>query len=682
MHESKIITKSRQCFSGWVGLFQLERTVFLPTRAALMEVAEKQEVVPLEDQPGSDLSEGEIADSLDSKSDGSVDEEGGIGTVEPAPPATKKRKKQSGGEDAMDASIAMNFGSFKSSMSKRQLKKQRKMEKERKRANSRGGGRNSRTAMKQAELTDHQATVLQRLKQFRMGVMHSGFTLPKLKTAVFREVVFSLIQSQKSSQDDTTSDACATENSHVVVVWLSMVSEKYYHQSPDHFPLLKNRKPVLQFKLEHPGSNRFAKLGLEAFMLKSQGQGDGNNSGSRNSGTAVQISPSSRSPDSTSLSPPPPRTTYLLSKQELEENGFPVMESPIDQRGVDCSRYVELIPWPSTDIEESLGCDDGGEESEIELPIFSIDCEMVETANGSELARISVVNEALECIYDTFVKPATTITDYRTKFSGITEDTLKDVSTTLQDVQEKLKSILPPKCIIAGHSLENDFHAMKLIHPYVIDTSCIFTPLASPLCKPKLKKLTMDLLSKEIQSGYDGHDSIEDATACMRLVQLKLKKGPDLMISFSQPALSLLSELQLTKVTTGIVDKAGVVRLFGRSSTHSHESDNDAETIDQAVEVVPKCNLTFVQLHSMENFIKSSDKNDSEKQLKVANELDSYVQKLIEGCPSGTLVLVVCGSSDISKVKQFQQQDFPDLRRWKEATMTARTGHVIAIMAN
>ena len=655
-----------------------------------MEVAEKQEAVPLNDQPGSDLSEGEIADSPDSKSNGSVDEEssrsiGSTSTAEPGPPANKKRKKQPSDEDVMDASIAINFGSFKSSLSKRQLKKQQRvMKKEQKRANSRGGRGNSRAAMKQAELTDHRATVLQRLKQFRVGAMHSDFALPKLKTALFRDVVFSLVLSQKSiSQNaDIASDTGATESSRVVVLWLSMVSEKYYHQSPDHFPQLKSRKPVQQFKLEHPGSNRFAKLGLEAFMLKSQDQSDGG----RNSGTAVQIPPSgSGSSDSASVSPPPPRTSYLLSKQELEENGFPVMESPIDQRGVDCSSYVQLVPWPSTDIEESLGCDDDDdrEESEIkELPIFSIDCEMVETAQGSELARISVINEALECKYDTFVKPAITITDYRTKFSGITEETLRDISTTLQDVQEKLKAILPPKCIIAGHSLENDLHAMKVIHPYVIDTSCIFSPMPSPLYKPKLKKLTMELLSKEIQSGFEGHDSIEDATACMRLVQLKLKKGPDLMLSSIQPALSLLSELQLRRVTTGIIDKAGVVRLFGRSSTHSHESDNDAETVDQAIEIVPKCDLTFVQLHSMENFVKSGERNDSGKQLEIANKLDSYVQKLIEGCPSGTLILVVCGSSDISKVKRFQQQDFPDLRQWKEATMTARTGQVIAITVN
>ena len=624
-----------------------------------------------EDQPGSDLSEGEIQDSLDSKSDGSVDDADGT------PPAAKKCKQQSS-EDALDATIAMNFGGFQSSVSKRQLKMQRKKaQEERKRATTLGR-RQSRAEKKQEEFSSHHAVVLQALKELKTGAHNippSGGGLPKLKTAVFRDVVVSLVQSQ--SRPDVTA-SCTAESSRFVVVWLSMVSEKYYNLSPNHFPLLKKQKPVRKFKVEHPGSNRFAKLGLEAFMMKSN-QADGSSGSSSVTGTG-QV-PSSGSSDSTSPSPPPPRTSYLFSKQELEENGFPVMESPVDLRGVDCSNYLQLIPWPSADIEESLS-ESGEGESKSELPIFSIDCEMVETTKGSELARISVVNEALECIHDTFVKPTLPVTDYRSKYSGITEDTLKDVTTTLEDVQENLKSLLPPKCIISGHSLENDFHAMKLVHPYVIDTSCIFTPQAPLYCKPKLRKLTMELLSKEIQSGTNGHDSVEDATACMRLVQLKLKEGRSLTIPFVQQSLNLLNELQQSRFATGIVDKAGVVQLFGRNSFYCRKSDSDAETIEQAIEIIPKCDLTFVQLHGMENFVKSSDKNNSAKQLDVAKELDSCVQKLIEGCSSGTMVIVVCGSSDISQVKQFQQQDFPDQRKWKEATMTARTGQVIAFMVN
>ena len=108
-------------------------------------------------------------------------------------------------------------------------------------------------------------------------------------------------------------------------------------------------------------------------------------------------------------SPPPPRTSYVFSKQQLEENGFPVVESPIGITGIDSSEYFQLFPWPTVSVQDSLSNDD------MELPIFAVDCEMVETKMGSELARISVINEELECVCDTYVKPDSPVTDYRTK---------------------------------------------------------------------------------------------------------------------------------------------------------------------------------------------------------------------------------------------------------------------------
>ena len=623
-----------------------------------------------EQQP---LSEGELPDSSGS-------DDGGVPPAfaktspkeedEDATPA-KKRRRTSPNDDSLDASIALNFGSWKSSLSKRQLKRQKKKRKELEKVNDhKRMNKTSPPINNDPKLTSQQANVLQRLMQFRTGHLSYGAELPKLKTAKFKDIVYHLVHSESLGGGDT---AAHSGYGRVVVVWLSMVSEKFYNESPNHFPLLKKLNPVLRFKLEHPGSQRFAKLGLEAFMLKST---DGNESSqpTSSSSSASRSSPSS---------PPPPRTSYLFSKGQLLENGFPVMESPIDTLGNDCSHYMHLLPWPSVDVKDSLLASESGEgDSKKELPIFSIDCEMVETSKGSELARISIVNESLDCIYDTYVKPAAPVTDYRTKFSGISEDILTGVATTLEDVHEKLKSLLPPRCIIAGHSLENDFRAMKLIHPYVIDTSCIFTPYASPLFKPKLKKLAMELLSNEIQGSEDGHDSIEDATACMKLVQKKLAEGHALKFCFNQPTESLLSQLELLRHNTGIVDKVGVVRLFGRHCTRNCESDSDADTVEQALKIIPSCELTFLQLHDMERFVKSTDRNDSTKQLKVADEIDSNVQMLIEGCPGDTLVFVVCGSSDISKVKYYQQQDFPDMRRWKDATMTARTGQVVALMVN
>ena len=48
------------------------------------------------------------------------------------------------------------------------------------------------------------------------------------------------------------------------------------------------------------------------------------------------------------------------------------------------------------------------------------------------------------------------------RFSGITKDDLSAVTTTLKDVQEKLKKIIPPDAILVGHSLEFDFASLRV----------------------------------------------------------------------------------------------------------------------------------------------------------------------------------------------------------------------------
>lgn len=96
-------------------------------------------------------------------------------------------------------------------------------------------------------------------------------------------------------------------------------------------------------------------------------------------------------------------------------------------------------------------------------PMFAIDCEMCRTVTGQlELTRITVVNENLEMIYDTLVKPFNKITDYLTRFSGITKQMLDPVTVRLSDVQKKIQEILPPDAILIGQSLNCDLHAMQV----------------------------------------------------------------------------------------------------------------------------------------------------------------------------------------------------------------------------
>jgi len=66
-------------------------------------------------------------------------------------------------------------------------------------------------------------------------------------------------------------------------------------------------------------------------------------------------------------------------------------------------------------------------------------------------------------VYESFVKPKNPITNYLTQYSGITEKLLKEVSTTVEDVQEALLTLLPADAIIVGHSLNFDLAAIKVL---------------------------------------------------------------------------------------------------------------------------------------------------------------------------------------------------------------------------
>jgi len=60
------------------------------------------------------------------------------------------------------------------------------------------------------------------------------------------------------------------------------------------------------------------------------------------------------------------------------------------------------------------------------------------------------------------VKPTNKITNYLTIYSGITASKLKDVKTTLTDVQEDIIKILSPDSILIGQSLNCDLDALKV----------------------------------------------------------------------------------------------------------------------------------------------------------------------------------------------------------------------------
>ena len=114
--------------------------------------------------------------------------------------------------------------------------------------------------------------------------------------------------------------------------------------------------------------------------------------------------------------------------------------------------------------------------------VFALDCEMVTTAKGREVARVALLNFAGDTCYDSLVKPSCKVWNYKTKYSGITKEMLQGVKTTVSDVRRSLHSLVSADDILIGHSIDQDLRCLDLKHDKVVhctklkdfNSSCMF----------------------------------------------------------------------------------------------------------------------------------------------------------------------------------------------------------------
>ncbi|XP_025772576.1 RNA exonuclease 5 isoform X1 [Puma concolor] len=307
---------------------------------------------------------------------------------------------------------------------------------------------------------------------------------------------------------------------NVVVFVLQGMSQLHFYRFYMEFGVLR-KAFTHKFRLPPPSSNFLADIiGLE----KKQTTGD--------LSKMVEGSlPSTSSKVSISLQNAPIIQKYgskkvgltrcLLTKEEMKTFHFPLQGFP------DCENFVPTKCHGSiTD----------------NSPLFGLDCEMCLTSKGRELTRISLVAEGGCCVMDELVKPDNKVLDYLTSFSGITKKILNPVTTKLKDVQRQLKALLPPDAVLVGHSLGLDLRALKMIHPYVIDTSLLYVREQGR--RFKLKFLAKAILGKDIQCPHRlGHDATEDARTTLELARYFLKYGPRKIAELNLEALASHQEL-------------------------------------------------------------------------------------------------------------------------------------------
>ena len=202
------------------------------------------------------------------------------------------------------------------------------------------------------------------------------------------------------------------------------------------------------------------------------------------------------------------KTKLLLSPMQMLAEGCPLPDNEM---------YVNFICSKSK-------YDPANDDS----PLYAIDCEMCLTVyNESQIARVSIIDEQENVVLDEFVKPKHRIRDYLTRFSGVTKEMMETATLTVEDIQKKIEKLLPSDAILCGQSICNDLRALQIIHPYVIDTSVIYNLSGIRQCKTGLKALAARFLEHDIQAGVDGHCSVEDSIATLRLVKLKLSQTLD-----------------------------------------------------------------------------------------------------------------------------------------------------------
>ena len=193
-------------------------------------------------------------------------------------------------------------------------------------------------------------------------------------------------------------------------------------------------------------------------------------------------------------------------------------------------------------------------------------------ASRNDLIRVTMIDYITEeILLDALVFPKAEMVDFNTKYSGVTRAMMENArrqGTCIlgsDKARETVLRFIAPTTVVIGHAVQNDFNALRWIHPIVVDSLVIeqrvLKALLGPVepkprvpkemkvpkekgdktsqpCKKKkgppkpkgggpmsLKTVCMARLGQKIQDGTDGHDSLEDARAASDIVKWHVQNG-------------------------------------------------------------------------------------------------------------------------------------------------------------
>lgn len=193
---------------------------------------------------------------------------------------------------------------------------------------------------------------------------------------------------------------------------------------------------------------------------------------------------------------------------------------------------------------------------------IAIDCEMVGVRNGLQaLAFLSAVDFLTgKVLISRYVVPSEKVVDWRSKFSGITEDIMTSAIysgaafKSWREARNKLWEFMDDSTILVGQSLNYDLEVLGICHAKIVDTAIltaetVFPSIISTKPLPRmwsLKSLAKDFLSLDIQNSNCGHIALEDTYAA-RDIAIWCIRNPEELKLWAENARRREEECKLRK---------------------------------------------------------------------------------------------------------------------------------------